>query len=237
MLLLTVLNNLQSQGWAELDFASSDSDCTEILRFAATLGSPTPSRFGGPLVDILRIRSEMEASPWSLSAKFGKGMFPFHTDQAKLLVPPRYIILRCRRLKASRRPTLIHDFKALDLSCEEEKALSRSIWVVGGGRGCFLTSVLTSHSASGESLIRFDTNCMKPAHPKFYNCKDILGKALSRTKPIKVNWYEGLGIVLDNWRILHARSNNEISCTESSSHCQETEEREIERVLITSNIG
>lgn len=231
MLSLSVLDELQSNGWAKLDFASSDTHCSDLVTWATSLGLPISSRCGGSLVDILRVRSEAEASPWSLSARFGRGAFPFHTDQAKLRTPPRYIILRCRRLRASRRPTLIQDFNSLILSSSEHSILSRAVWIVNGGRGCFLTSILTKHQISGDFLLRFDLSCMKPAHSRFAEAANVLGEALSRTNPISIDWYEGLTIVLDNWRILHARANNETHHAQSGLN-QGEEEREIERVLV-----
>lgn len=227
---LSVIDELQSKGWAKLDFASPDTRYFDLMEWATSLGLPIPSRRGGSLIDILRVRPETEATPWSLSARFGKGAFPFHTDQAKLRTPPRYIILRCRRLRASRRPTLIQDFNNLKLSSPEHSILSRAIWVVNGGRGCFLSPIFTKHQVSGESLLRFDMNCMKPAHPQFAEAANILSEALSRTNPIRIEWYEGLTIVLDNWRMLHARANNET--LHSENNLNEEEERELERILV-----
>lgn len=234
MLRAETLDKLQSNGWAKLDSDSSNLDFSELVACADSLGIPIPSKFDGSLVDILRVRSELEAPPWSLSARFGRGAFPFHTDQAKLRTPPRYIILRCRRLRASKRPTLIQEFNNLMLSSSERATLSRSIWIVNGGRGCFLSPILAEQQVNKDPLLRFDLSCMKPAHQRFAEAATLLNEALNRTKPISINWYEGLTVVLDNWRVLHARADNE-TCSTQNSLNQEEEEREIERVLVLAD--
>ena len=195
----TVSDGLQQQGWCLIDWPSDKS----LLTVARELGTPVPSRSGGSLVDELRPVRPQRASARSLSAIWGLGSFPFHTDGSAHRIPPRYVLLRLAPGAESQRPTLLQDFEALALPSATRRSLARDVWLVNGGRGRFLTSILNSTAVKGESVLRFDMACMRPR-----SASPEAARALQRacaSKPTRVDWESETVLVLDNWRVLHAR--------------------------------
>lgn len=214
---------LLQNGWIEFMCDLS----TDSLSIARQFGEPLPSRRGGSLVDPLVPMKQEDAHPRSISAIYGTGEFPFHTDGAYMRVPPRFMLLRFIEGK-SNRTTLLLDACALPFSAEERREMFRDVWVVNGGRGRFLTTVFNNSLVSGSTIVRYDRGCMRPAHPAFNRAADILDLRSQENKPVQINWKLGRTLVLDNWRMLHARG---------SSSLEAAERRVLERVLVGSHYG
>ena len=177
-----------------------------ILDYACELGIPTPSHSRGQLVDYLKPKPA-ESSPWfSLSGKYGLGAFPFHTDSAHRRVPPRYVLLRSVGETNHVRPTLVLDSYTLRREVADEAALTRDVWIVNGGRGAFLTTLLNENLRPPNKIFRYDPVCMRPAHDRFTASVRVIEKANQKITSSSVQWNTGLLIIIDNWRMLHARS-------------------------------
>jgi alpha-ketoglutarate-dependent taurine dioxygenase len=214
---------LLQNGWIEFMCDLS----TDSLAIARQFGEPLPSRRGGPLVDCLMPKKQEDAHPRSISAIYGTGEFPFHTDGAYMRVPPRFMLLRFIEGKSDR-TTLLLDAYALPFSAEERREMFRDVWVVNGGRGRFLTTVFNNSLVSGSTIVRHDRGCMRPAHPAFNRAADILDLRSREIKSVRINWKVGHTLVLDNWRMLHARG---------SSSLEGVERRVLERVLVGPRYG
>ena len=199
-MVIAIREGLTTQGWSLVDWPSDQP----ALHLADKLGTPEPSRLGGPLVDTLRPVNQEEARPRSLSAIWGLGAFPFHTDGSAQRRPPRYVLLRLASGSASQRPTLLQDFRALPLGRATKKSLARDVWLVNGGRGRFLTSILSSTLISGSTILRFDPACMRPCSAPTGAARAVLEACLF--SPAIVDWQPGKLLVFDNWRVLHARA-------------------------------
>ncbi len=199
----TKFADLVEHGWTMLDFSGTQSD---LLQFAQTLGRPVPSRRGSQLVDSLKPTAPAEAKSRSMSARFGFGAFPFHTDAAYMRLPPRYMILRLVEGEENSRPTLILSIEALNLSSSDLRLLKREVWLVNGGHGRFLSPLVNDTLVPGATVLRFDPCCMRPATEGFGASQQILEQAISNVSPINVDWMRERLLVLDNWRVLHARS-------------------------------
>ncbi len=200
---------------------------TDSLDIARQFGEPLPSRRGGSLVDLLVPTKQEDAHPRSISAIYGTGEFPFHTDGAYMRIPPRFMFLRFIEGKSDR-ATLLLDAYALPFSAEERREMFRDVWVVNGGRGRFLTPIFNNGLVSGSTLVRYDRGCMRPAHLAFNRAADILDLRSQEIKPVQIHWKLGHTLVLDNWRMLHARG---------SSSLEGVERRVLERVLVGSQYG
>jgi hypothetical protein len=120
-----VTAHLIEKGWAEIVVDESDS----LLATARVWGIPVPSRLGKSLVDKLVPTPAERAHPKSMSAAFGMRSFPFHTDSANRVVPPRFVVLRMKRGFESGIATLIADFRNLNLSGNELELIKREVWV------------------------------------------------------------------------------------------------------------
>jgi hypothetical protein len=87
----------------------------------------------------------------------------------------------------------------------DREILEHDVWLVDGGRGRFLTSILGSVDGAETPLVRFDEGCMRPADPTFGAARETIHRLTSSYEQA-IDWVPGRTVVLDNWRTLHARS-------------------------------
>lgn len=138
-------------------YASVDLSLPEFKRLALDLGRPVSARRRGPTVDRLTPTRSVDAAPRSLSAQYGTGAFPFHTDAAHHALPPRYVLLRLADGARTTTPTLLAVIDLAALSPQDRRTLTREQWLVNGGRGrVFYSPILDPR----RQLIRFDPGCM-----------------------------------------------------------------------------
>jgi hypothetical protein len=113
----------------------SGTTLRDMLHIAESLGDVIPSRRGGPTLDLLQLVDSRSARPSSLSARYGTGAFPFHTDCAYYTVPPRFVLLRMGEGCSTDRPTYLLDSQSLSLSPSQQEAARRVLFgVKGAGR-------------------------------------------------------------------------------------------------------
>jgi alpha-ketoglutarate-dependent taurine dioxygenase len=195
-----VLSELSVRGWLLLRSEGEDSH----LRVSNSIGKIIPSVKGGPLVDTLLTVPSEQAKPRSLSSLYGLRAFPFHTDSANHPIPPRYIVLSYRSLEKSSRATLLVDTSAFNISGSDIKSLRREPWFVNGGRGRFFTPIMSDTCVPSCLVFRFDERVMRPALSSS-DSGSILKKQVASTTSIRIEWEPNFVLVLDNWRMLHAR--------------------------------
>jgi alpha-ketoglutarate-dependent taurine dioxygenase len=207
-------------GWALTEVGTT----ADFIALAETFGDIVPSRTGGPPVDELRPTPASDAPQRSLSAMHGLGPFPYHTDAAHHLVPPRFVFLRLASTTPTKRRTLVAPLPSR-FRKRDQDVLEHDVWLVDGGRGRFLTSILgTSQGMDSPVLIRFDEGCMRPADAAFGAAREVvLGLALQNERA--VDWLPARAIALDNWRTLHARDSN----------LAVAEDRVLERILVSES--
>lgn len=214
--------DLAEFGWSYVSFRGDQQD---LLNFARELGVPVSSRRNGPLVDELRPTAKVAANPRSLSAEHGEQAFPFHTDAAYQRIPPRYVLLRLVSGEDSARPTLLLDVKELSIEPEEMQLLRREVWTVFGARSRFLSPLINETLVPEHTILRFDPSCMHPATDGFGASRSILDRAIGTGEPVQIEWERGSLLVIDNWRMLHARP---------PRPAQDDSNRVLERVLVTA---
>lgn len=213
------VSNMQAavdrRGWVVVQARSTDA----LLSLAGLFGEITSSRIDGPQVDELRPKLASNASLRSLSGKHGLGAFPYHTDAAHHEVPPRYVLLRLASPWPSARRTFVASLPRR-LRARDREILEHDVWLVDGGRGRFLTSVLTKPDGSRE-MLRFDEGCMRPADRAFGDARAVLLGVLE-SRSVGIAWVPSQTVVIDNWRTLHAREGALV----------DDEDRVLERVLV-----
>ncbi len=195
------LATVAARGWALWRSATSDPLDTIALAF----GEPRSSAKGRPVVDILRPTSRDAAPKRSLSARFGRQAFPFHTDLAHHPVPPRFVLLRCRRAASSSVPTLLIDGLRALLECRHAEVFRRDVWLVSGGRGRFYTTIVRWMPPEKAWIVRYDPVCMRPALESFAQSAALLDQAINEAEVAEVEWAPGSLLLFDNWRMLHSR--------------------------------
>ena len=174
----------------------------EFGGLASALGRSVPARRGGEATDRLRPTLPQNAAPRSLSATYGLAAFPFHTDGAHHRVPPRFVLMRLADGAASGTPTLLVDGYRSLIHAVDRKMLARETWLVRGGFGrTFYAPILDT----ARGLLRFDPGCMR--HPAGTAPKGggILMRRLEQAPLTRIDWTQDATLVVDNWRMLHAR--------------------------------
>jgi alpha-ketoglutarate-dependent taurine dioxygenase len=154
----------------------------------------------------------LDAAPHSLSAVHGLGTFPFHTDAAHHKVPPRWLLLRCIDPGDSDRATLIIDSHDLVLDHEELREVGRAVWNVHTGFKSFLASALVRclNVRNTVMRLRYDPGCMTIADPSFADAAALLRDSLGKVPPSAIDWEPNHTLVVDNWRVLHARGDAKV---------------------------
>lgn len=213
-----VVKRVAAFGWA----ACHTADSSAVLRLAEALGNPIQYD-GRSLIEELRIKSFKEAAPRSLSALYGTGGFPLHTDYAHWPTPPRFVLLRSNSVEQRVRQTIVISLASATLNSEEVKALKHHVWIVCGARRPFYTRLLRRFH--NTDMFRFDSACMRPAYTSAAESARILLKVCARLRRISFDWSLGRTLVLDNWRTVHGRS--------CESHPQD-DVRLLQRIIVNS---
>jgi alpha-ketoglutarate-dependent taurine dioxygenase len=196
--------NLIANGWAIFAAQGSTVDTLQklISGIAWQLGSPRASRKGGDLVDHLRPTSVDAAKPKSLSALYGNGSFPWHTDGAHWPVPPRYLVIACVQASEITAATAIWDaYQSHALN--SQAARQANFRVCNGAHSFYATAASPLHS-----YYRYDPGCMSPLDSTAQSLQkeiEVEGASVSG----QIAWMPGLIAVIDNWRCLHRRANAE----------------------------
>lgn len=191
----SLVADAKQNGWAV------GSGSLENLRWQVSTirATEVPLRRGEPPISLLRPVADTEAHPNSLSAKYGTGAQPLHTDGAHLLVPPDIVILGCETI--SQIPTKL--WRNADPFVRfPPQYLRHGVFAVLAGRNSFYATAYSNRA------FRFDPGCMVPcdkrAREAVAHFEDALGDAVDHL------WNEpGLVLAIDNRKLLHARSSAE----------------------------
>ena len=190
----------------------------DSVAVASSLGEPlTP--WGGRLIQELVPRAA--ATPNTYSGIYGLRSFPFHTDLAHWRVPPRYLLLRCVRGYAEV-PTLLLDGQDL-IDTATSDLLARAIFIPRRPRGGTLTLLRLCEHVEQTVRFRWDAVFLKPASKVGDVADKLVRTWLAETTPISTKLTQaGDTLLIDNWRVLHARSPIPSGC----------EDRKIERIYL-----
>jgi hypothetical protein len=182
----------RAAGWAQVYSGFSPQ---EIAVAVSLVGSPLRSRDRTGGIEQLIPRHQHETSTPSLSARYGLGEFPFHSDAAHWPSPPRWVVMWCE-VDETRRPTNLHYWSPLvERACKDTAAN----FLVRNGRRSFFVDV--------RKEARLDAGCMIPQNHAAHRMIELSSLA-NAPEPIAIMWEAGMVLILDNKRMLHARSDN-----------------------------
>ncbi len=187
MMLESLISAAKQDGWA-----AGTGSMDQVQREAIRLGLTEVSiRKGDPAVTTLRPVDRGAARPHSLSAKYGKGDQPLHTDGAHLVEPPDLVVLVCSG--TSRTPT-----RLLKIGYGVPDCVRHGVFLVTNGKDSFFST------ACSTSRIRFDLGCMAPCDARARETVRYFG---SLNKSVREHLWDGSGnvLVIDNREVLHAR--------------------------------
>ena len=198
-------NELQRVGWASVntDAKAIDSVGSVLTRIASLLGEIAPGRNGLPFEEVVPEAVET-ARAGSLSSRFGLSPLPLHTDTAHWSVPCRFLVLACVNPGPAPTPTFLFDSSAATLSESETSACRSAVFAIKNGRSSFYGSIVER----GRPFIRCDPGCMVALSREGALALDTFSIERHVEKLQRHQWTVGNILVLDNWRVLHARGYN-----------------------------
>lgn len=194
-------HELEVRGWTLLRRLQFDVETAAVhcLALAKQLGTPTATR-GRGLVDVLTPKVPWQANQRSLSAQTGTGPQPWHVDLSHCAVPARYLVMSCLREGRVHAPTELLDRRAFLLPRHLEDASSEP-FLVRSGRHSFYGTILEGP----KRFVRFDPGCMQGATKR---AKGLMRRLLDEAAPPSYahRWAVGDILIIDNWRLLHRRT-------------------------------
>ncbi len=195
-----IRKEIQEKGWARFQGVEGSKSLLELANiFGQPLNSPK-----GNLVQEVRITSSERALPHTLSAQFGEGEFPLHTDTAFWPTPARFLVMKV--LGDMRRRTTVCAVRDL-LTLHGSGlaiAIKQSIWTLRALQGSTYCSM--EFDIPGDAAgMRYDRQCMFPANSAARRIDSILRSRQTETAVAEIEWTENSAIVIDNWRSLHGR--------------------------------
>jgi len=169
---------------------------------AAEIGEPmTP--WAGRSVQQLAPRAT--DTPNTYSGIFGLDRFPFHTDLAHWRQPPHYLMLRCV-IGYPEIPTLLLDGNDL-INRITLVALSRAVVKPRRPQGGVFPLLRLLEATDGGYRLRWDEIFLQPASKAGEVASRQLKESLGQIQPISISLIKpGDTVLIDNWRMLHARS-------------------------------
>lgn len=178
-------------------------DRGSLLELARSLGNPLRNA-DGEFMRELRVVPCTVARPSTLSAAFGSGSFPLHTDTAFWAVPARFLVMRA--IGDNRRPTTVCPFGELFGLAGERlaTAIRKSVWTLKGSTRSLYCEMAfrTSNQCRG---FRYDRQCMAPANPAAREVDEYIRSRLPETAVQQISWSDGTAVVIANWQSLHGR--------------------------------
>lgn len=193
-----LLRTIEDRGWASLPGVDGSSD---LLRLAKSLGKPVENaRYD--LISELRVAASSEARPLTLSAAFGTGIFPLHTDTAFWPIPAKFLVMLAKG-DIRRTTTVCSMRRILDSGGSHfVNLIERSIWTVRRKDGSRY-GPMTLSTKGISSGVRFDRQCMKPANT---SAREVAAYFDHSAAPVEhLEWRPHTAVVISNWHALHGR--------------------------------
>jgi Taurine catabolism dioxygenase TauD, TfdA family len=183
-------------GWAV-----DDGDLRSVESQATSLGwEVVASRKAGPLTEVLKPTATSDARTMSLSAKYGTGGQPLHTDGAHHVRTPDVVLLSAEN--PSDVPTLLWKFSTGRVPKDVLQSLRNGLFTVRSGKDAFLAPALDG------TRLRFDPGCMGPSDQRARLVMAFFESA--RESAERQDWTtSGKVLAIDNRRVLHARASAE----------------------------
>lgn len=191
----TLLGEVRRTGWATV---SGSLDYLRCLAADAGWEEVTFRRTDPPLTE-LQPQTRLKARRLSLSARYGLGPQPLHSDGAHLREPPDLVVLGTR--SPAKTPTLlIHGVTVTHRVPDLSDALRDGVFLVRNGTQSFFATAI-----SGD-VLRYDPGCMIPCDSQSRLVFETFQRALDDVTE-QHRWDDPTRLlVIDNAVTLHARA-------------------------------
>jgi len=160
--------------------------------------------------------NKISSAKLSLSKIYGFNSYPFHTDGVQYEIPPRFLLLINKTIGHNETKTLLKDGFSL---AESNKSLFfNSIFKIRGNGFKELSPIINKRKVKEHSILRYNPVIMDSIIKKK---KIEINKVIKGTKEIEITWLPKSYLVIDNWRMLHSRT--EITKSENLRAIERTE--------------
>lgn len=202
---MKLLETLEDRGWACVPDITGASD---LLRLATSLGKPVRNAHHA-LISELRVAASVEARPMTLSAIFGTGAFPLHTDTAFWPTPAKFLVMLATG--DIRRTTTVCSLRRILDSGGTTlmNLIEKSVWIVRGKDGNHYGQ-MTLSTKGIRSGVRFDRQCMKPANASAKEVAAYFDTDDCAAIVEHLEWRPQTAVVISNWHTLHGRGSRPV---------------------------
>lgn len=178
------------------------SEGITTLDAASSLGEPMAPANGAAVQRLVPLAT---STPNTYSGNYGLGVFPFHTDLAQWPVPPRFLLLRCVQGYADV-PTLLLDGLAIVARIGTDAA-RRAVLRSRRPQAGEIRLLRLLQDGSDGTMLRWDGIYLKPASRIGDEVFAAMRDGIAEATPQCVAMVDdGDTLIIDNWRMLHARS-------------------------------
>lgn len=184
------IETLQDNGWARVTRSDKQASLKSVIAYIK------PSRIE---YRFLRPCSQSEARPNSLSAQFGRGLLPLHTDNVTDSIPPRYLLLAAPPTRTTK--TLVADpLRCPQLRLSDARQALFQLRAPG-----LIASVRFLSETRSKRYIRFNQQVMVPKNTAAHAVCSALKEMLNWADV--VDWEDTRLLIIDNHRVVHGRDN------------------------------
>lgn len=192
---------IEKSGYIFLSEFHPKTESTEVI---SLLGTSLALGFSSAIHTIVPAEKE-SSTPNTYSGMYGLGVFPFHTDLAHWRSPPRYLALRCV-IGFEDVPTLLLDGDEI-VSAIGRSLLSRSLVQPRRPVGSRLPLYRLLQPSEERDVLRWDEVFIRPASDAGKAGVEKFKAAVDSQTPNRIALSKpGDTLIVDNWRMLHARS-------------------------------
>lgn len=193
-----LLVDARDKGWATTSHVS-----LQQLRFDASVRvgqiAVTRTRPDSPAIDVLTPTAPEDAPDQSLSAIYGVGPQPLHTDGAHHAEPPHVVFFSCSQTSSV--PTMLL-FVPGPVGLTMGDDLRNGLFAVSSGKTSFLAPAWTR---SGR--LRYDPGCMTPVDDRAVRVAGYFDSTPTADSATAFHWNKpGVVLAVDNRNVLHARA-------------------------------
>lgn len=193
---------LECSGWSVVPLPA-DADLRALIPVLRPHLAGRADRIG---IERVSPKRRDQARAGTLSARYGLGPFPLHTERAHWRRPPRFVVFRSVG-NPTDRPTTLADSHQLSGRNDLITWLHDVPWKVEWNEASFETRVLMP-DAESRWQVRYDPCCMTVCRPEHRELQAELDEELQRFSLEEHHWTRDTALVIDNWRVLHGRGSS-----------------------------
>ena len=156
--------------------------------------------------DSLELREASRQGSGHYSDIYGLGVFPFHTDFAFLRIPPQFVLLEFIG-SSSKRDTQLLKILTDRMDRQEINALTSEHYYSRASGSSVVTPLLSKSLCKNFSIFRLDPLYLRSTRVSRSSSSRAVESIIARSPMDRIKWDTGMCLLINNWSVVHARSN------------------------------